>query len=210
LLKKTITYENPFTEKQVSEEHYFHISKADLVQMEMEEHAAAYTAKDGKQLTGMQAKLQRIVDSEDGKAIMSELRDMIRRSYGRRDGDRFIKNDEVWQEFSGTEAYSQLIYELCTDAGAAAQFMTGIVPSSLEQEAAKLAAQAQLNGGVAAAEAADGRTPAELSPEEREQAQTLQHENMPSEARVLTMAEVETMDPAEFQKGIANGKYKLS
>jgi hypothetical protein len=39
LVKKTITYMNPFTEKMVTEEHYFHISKADLVEMEMEEHA---------------------------------------------------------------------------------------------------------------------------------------------------------------------------
>src|SRR3954469_23361376 len=130
MLKKTITYENPFTEQEVSEEHYFHISKADLVEMEMEEHKATYTDKEGKELTGMQAKLQKIVDSEDGKAIMFEFKDIIRRAYGKKDGDRFLKSKEIWEEFASTEAFSQLIFEVCTDATAASEFINGIVPNN--------------------------------------------------------------------------------
>ena len=103
MLKKTITYTNPFTEKEVTEEHYFHISKADLVEMEMEEHGAKYM-KDGNELTGMQAKLQKIIDSEDGKAIMTEFKDIIRRSYGKKDGDRFLKSKDIWEDFAATEA----------------------------------------------------------------------------------------------------------
>src|SRR3982751_1848676 len=99
MLKKIIKYTNPFTEQELSEEHYFHISKADLVEMEMEEHGAKYI-KDGETLTGMQAKLQRIIDSQDGRAIMSEIKDMIRRSYGKKDGDRFLKSKEIWDDFA--------------------------------------------------------------------------------------------------------------
>jgi hypothetical protein len=65
LIKKDIKFENPFTEETVTEEHYFHISKADLVEMELEEHNNTYE-RDGETLTGMQAKLQRIIDSNDG------------------------------------------------------------------------------------------------------------------------------------------------
>jgi hypothetical protein len=50
MLKKRITFTNPFTDQEVTEEHYFHISKADLVEMEMEEHSARYM-KDGEELT---------------------------------------------------------------------------------------------------------------------------------------------------------------
>ncbi|MGG6494729.1 UNVERIFIED_CONTAM: hypothetical protein NY603_17485, partial [Bacteroidetes bacterium 56_B9] len=84
MLKKTITFENPFTGASVTEDHYFHISKADLLEMEMEEHKDEYKTKSGETVTGMQAKLQRIVDSEDGKAIMAEFKDIIRRSYGKK------------------------------------------------------------------------------------------------------------------------------
>ncbi len=202
MLKKQITYENPFTEKEVTEEHYFHISKADLVQMEMEEHNNEYTDKNGKKYTGMQAKLQRIVDSQDGKAIMAELRDIIRRSYGKKDGDRFLKSSEIWENFASTEAYSQLIFDLCTDANAAGEFINGIVPGNLEQaiaQAQATASQQGLSGDVPArAKAAtalleDGSSPTETI-----------------EPRLLTAAEVLEMDPVALKAGIAEGRYKLS
>jgi hypothetical protein len=142
LLKKTITYTNPFTDEEVTEDHYFHISKADLVEMEMEEHKAEYTSKNGEKLTGLQAKLQKIVDSEDGKAIIAEFKDIIRRAYGKKDGDRFLKSKEIWEEFSSTEAYSQLIFEVCTDAKVSGEFINGIIPNNLEQIAKEIREQA--------------------------------------------------------------------
>ena len=193
MLKKTITYENPFNEQTVSEEHYFHISKADLVEMEMEEHGTNYVDKEGTTLTGMQAKLQRIVDSEDGKAIMFEIKDLIRRSYGRKEGDIFRKTPEIWEEFSSTEAFSQLLFELCTDASAAAEFMNGVVPHNLEQIADNIrqqAAEAQTNGG-----SAQPPTPAETKP---------------PESRLLSNREVVEMDSDELKSGLATGRYRLS
>jgi hypothetical protein len=143
LIERKITYTNPFTDEEVTETHYFHISKADLVEMEMEEHNAAYRAKNGQELTGMQAKLQRIIDSEDGKAIMFEFKDMIRRAYGIRDGNSFRKSAEIWDQFSSTEAFSQLLFELCTNAQKGAEFFNGVVPGNLEQIAAEVRAIAE-------------------------------------------------------------------
>jgi hypothetical protein len=197
MLKKTITYTNPFTEKEVTEEHYFHISKADLVEMEMEEHGVKYM-KDGNELTGMQAKLQKIIDSEDGKAIMTEFKDIIRRSYGRKDGDRFLKSSEIWEGFVATEAFSQLLWELCTDAGVAAEFMNGVVPANLDQIAAEVREKA-------------ARQQLELQPESEATASQdptgLTEESTP---RVLTRAEMTEMDGDELKTGLAEGRYKLS
>lgn len=201
MLKKTITYTNPFTEKEVTEEHYFHISKADLVEMEMEEHGSKYM-KDGNELTGMQAKLQKIIDSEDGKAIMTEFKDIIRRSYGKKDGDRFLKSKDIWEDFAATEAYSQLLWELCTNGEAAGDFMNGIVPGNLEQVAAEVREQAvkqqaEKNPGEPQT---NGNLP-EPDPT------GLTDEDTP---RVLTQAEVVEMDSDELKSGLATGRYKLS
>ena len=198
MLKKTITYTNPFTDKEVTEEHYFHISKADLVEMEMEEHGTKYE-KDGKELTGMQAKLQRIIDSEDGKAIMVEFKDIIRRSYGKKDGDRFLKSSAIWADFSATEAFSQLLWELCTNAMAAADFMNGVVPANLDQIAAEVREQA-------------AKQQLELQPETTIQAETPDPTGLTDEStpRVLTQAEVVEMDNDELKSGLATGRYKLS
>jgi|SRR3954451_6524904 hypothetical protein len=199
MLKKIITYTNPFTDQEVSEEHYFHISKADLVEMEMEEHGATYVNSEGQTLTGMQAKLQRIVDSQDGKAIMFELKDMIRRSYGKKDGDRFLKSKDIWDNFASTEAFSQLLFELCTDANAAAGFMNGVVPSNLDQIAAEV------------------REKAELATTEQAQIAPNQNGDEPGDvdagdppSRVLSQAEMTEMDSDELKSGLATGRYKLS
>ena len=195
MLKKVITYTNPFTEQEVTETHYFHISKADLVEMEMEENKATYTDKAGNQLSGMQAKLQQIVDSEDGRAIMAEFKDIIRRSYGKKEGDRFLKSSALWEEFSATEAYSQLIFEICTDANASAEFINGIIPNNLEQIAAEIRAQAeQLEREEAIGPKPEGSNGTTTTPE----------------PRVLTQAEVAEMDSQELKSGLASGKYKLS
>ena len=200
MLKKDITYQNPFTEQEVTEEHYFHISKADLVEMEMEEHNFEYV-KDGEKLTGMQAKLQRIVDSEDGKAIMTELKELIRRSYGKKEGDRFLKSREIWDEFSSTEAFSQLLFELCTDAASAAEFMNGVVPSNLEKVAAEIRDKAEQ---TRIENEKNGNPPMGPRP-----AVATEPEAQP-EARVLTQKEVQEMDSDELKSGLATGRYKLS
>jgi hypothetical protein len=236
MLKKRITFTNPFTDREVTEEHYFHISKADLVELEMEEHSARYY-KDGEELTGMQAKIQRIVDSEDGKAIMAELKDIIRRAYGRKEGDRFIKSKDISDDFMSSEAFSQLLFELCTDATGAAEFINGIVPSNLEAIAEEVAAQAQgaTQGPTSAGDAQRNHpsdtaaqtppiasttpeTPAmdkatsvfmNSAPPEPTPAATTPPPP-PAEPRILTTDEMAEMDPEEFKSGLISGRYKIA
>jgi hypothetical protein len=202
VLKKTITYTNPFTDQEVSEDHYFHISKADLVEMEMEEHGEKYMDKDGKELTGMQAKLQKIVDSEDGKAIMAEFKDIIRRSYGKKDGDRFLKSSAIWEDFQASEAFSQLLFDLCTNATAAAEFMNGVVPSNLDKVVADMREQAVKNPETAEKLARLDGAAERLKTESEPAAET--------PPRLLTKAEIEEMDSDELKSGLATGRYKLS
>lgn len=208
MLKKLITYTNPFTEKEVTEEHYFHISKADLVEMELEEHKNKYTTPEGKDLTGMEAKLRRIVDSEDGRAIMTEFKDLLRRSYGKKDGDRFIKTKENWDQFASSEAYSQLIFELLTQAEAAAEFINGIIPGNLEQVASEVRAQAEVaetNGGSTAA--SETVTPPTPPTEEVVGVDRGVDDQRP---KLLTRADIQEMDDEDLRSGLAEGRYKLS
>lgn len=185
MLKKDITYENPFTNDMVTETHYFHISKADLIQMEMEESSETYTDESGKQLTGMQAKLQRIVDSKDGKEIIEQIRDIIRRSYGLKDGDRFRKSAEIWEDFASSEAYAQLLFDLCTDAGNASEFMNGVIPHNLEQIAAEVVEKAQ------------------------QESQSAKSDDGEPTTRTLSRKEAIEMEATELQAGISDGRYKL-
>lgn len=215
MLKREITYENPFTGASVTEEHYFHISKADLVEMEIEEHGETYV-KDGEEMTGMQARLQKIVDSEDGKAILQEFKDIIRRSYGRKEGERFVKNEENWKDFAASEAFSQLLFELCTNPDAAGDFINGVVPANLDKIAAEVQEQAEkITAGRAAQDAAKAGagTPAEATPAADTAAQGRQAQianATPENPVTLTEAEVREISSDDLKSGIATGRYKMA
>lgn len=133
MLKKTITYED-FNGETVSEDFYFHLSKAELVEMEMSHEG------------GLAEALRRIVAAEDGKAIIKEFKEIILSSYGKKslDGKRFIKNQTQREEFESSEAYSTLFMELVTNTDAATEFINGIVPAGLAEEAAKIQARENL------------------------------------------------------------------
>lgn len=128
MLKKTITYED-FNGNTVSEEFFFHLSKAELVEIEMSHEG------------GLSASLARIVAAEDAKSIIAEFKNILLSAYGKRseDGRRFIKNQELRDEFESTEAYSALFMELVTDTTAAIEFINGIIPAGLAEDVALIA-----------------------------------------------------------------------
>jgi hypothetical protein len=127
LLKKTITYED-FNGEVTSEDLFFHLSKAELVELEMSHEG------------GLSASLQKIVDAQDGKAIIAEFKSIILNSYGKKseDGRRFIKNQALREEFESSEAYSTLFMELVTDTDAAIEFINGVIPKGMVEEAARV------------------------------------------------------------------------
>lgn len=125
MIKKTIPFED-FNGNKLTEDFYFNLSKADIAEMELSEKG------------GLTAYLQKIVAEEDGKKLVAIFKDLLTRSVGKRseDGRRFIKNQDIIDDFVQTNAYSELFMELSTNAEQAAAFVNGVVPSSL-QEAVK-------------------------------------------------------------------------
>lgn len=117
MLKKTITYKD-FDGNDRSEDFYFNLSKAEVLEMEL-----GVTG-------GMTQMINRIVSAQDGKRIIEAFKEIILKAYGEKspDGKRFIKSEELATAFSQTEAYSQLFIELATDVDAATNFVNGIIP----------------------------------------------------------------------------------
>lgn len=124
MFTKTFTYTD-YNGVERKETHYFNLNKAEVMEMEMSTKG------------GLAEMIQRIIDAQDAPAIIKVFKDLIRKSYGVKsaDGKRFIKNDELWEEFEQTEAYSQLFMELARNADAASKFINGIVPADLNQQA---------------------------------------------------------------------------
>lgn len=127
MLKKTITYTN-YNGVQVTEDFYFNLTKAEITEMEM--------SVDG----GFAERIQKIVNAKNQPEIIKIFKKLILDSYGVKsdDGRRFIKNEQLKEDFSQTEAYSELFMELATNADEAAAFVNGIIPADVAAEASKV------------------------------------------------------------------------
>lgn len=126
MIKETIKYID-FNGNEREEDFYFNLTKAEVMKMEMSVKG------------GLAEMIQRIVAAQDQPAIIAVFEDLITRSYGVKtpDGRGFKKSKELTEEFTCTEAFSQLYMKLATDADAAAKFVNGIVPADMAQQIAK-------------------------------------------------------------------------
>lgn len=106
-------------------EYYFNLNKAETIMWLTT--AGDYT---------LDKVLLRLAEERNGKKIMETFEDLLHRSYGRKslDGITFEKNDEIWNSFRQSNAYSELFSELVTDAAKAAEFVRGIIPSEMAGE----------------------------------------------------------------------------
>lgn len=121
------------------EEYFFHLSKAEVLEMQM--------SWDG----GLDKILRKIIEEKDQKRMIEMFKMIILKSYGEKslDGKRFIKTPEVVEAFTQTEAYSELFMLLSTNDQVASEFINGILPPKLIEEANELAAEnkpAQISG----------------------------------------------------------------
>jgi hypothetical protein len=130
MLKKTITFKDFFGVDK-KRDYYFHLSKAELMEMELGTTG------------GYVEMIQKIVDAQDSAKLMSVFKEFVLKSYGEisADGERFIKVDDnghrLADKFVETEAYSILFMELAGDADAFADFVNGIIPADLADKVAE-------------------------------------------------------------------------
>lgn len=109
---------------------YFNLTKAELTEMQLSHEG------------GLQTYVQRIVEAQKTPEIAELFKKLILKAYGEKsdDGMRFIKRDPVRgnlaDEFEQTDAYSELFMELAQNEAAAAEFINGILPASVQKELA--------------------------------------------------------------------------
>ena len=126
MLKKTIKYTD-YNGVERTEDFYFNLNKAEIMEMQL------------TTVGGLDAYLKKIISAQDMPTLMRIFKDLVLKSYGVKsdDGRRFIKNDQLREEFEQTEAYSILYMELSTDAEAAAAFVNGIIPADVAKASKK-------------------------------------------------------------------------
>lgn len=119
MIKQTVTYTD-FNGVKQTEDFYFNLSKAELIDMLIDEENVV-------------EELQRLTETNDAKEALKWFRKLVRMSIGRRseDGKRFHKNAEILADFEETEAYSEFLFSLVSDPSKGGEFINGLLPSDI-------------------------------------------------------------------------------
>ena len=120
MIKKTVTYED-FNGETISEDLYFHLSKVELVNLELSHEG------------GLSSILPAMLKEGNMGEVVRLFNSMIRHAYGKRsdDGRRFIKDEKMTEEFMTSPAFDALFTDLISSPESAATFMQGVIPKDL-------------------------------------------------------------------------------
>lgn len=112
------------------EEWRFNLTRTEVVGMDLEFKG------------GLEANLNMLIAEQDGHRLHDFFRKFILSSVGKKspDGRRFIKSQEIRDEFEQTPAYDELFVRLITDADAAAEFLNGVIPNVPDADKSAVAA----------------------------------------------------------------------
>lgn len=109
------------------EEFMFNLTEAEITEMEL--------LTEG----GLSDSIKKIIAAQDTPQIVSTFKNLLLKSYGQKsaDGRLFAKSKELTEQFTQTNAYSQIFMELATDDKAAIAFINGIIPESMRDRVAE-------------------------------------------------------------------------
>jgi hypothetical protein len=204
MVKKTIKYKD-FNDQEREETFYFHLSKANLIELEARKRG------------GLRVFLERISQEQDTEKIWGFLSDIVLMSYGKKsdDGARHIKNAQLREEFESSEAYSELMVGLLGDPAGAAEFINGLIPHDLREQVMQMSPPPGPRPEASRGESTEWNVfektggPEHVSTESMKQPEPGALSSQPA-ARVLTAVEIREMDPVDLQRGLVEGRYKLS
>lgn len=129
MLTKTITYTD-FNGLKRTEDFNFNISRAEVIQDRSTIERFAKTANE-------------LAQTEDVTAAVQLVRDIVMFAFGKKseDGKRFMKPDELREEFEQSAAYEALLFELLSSEKKMTEFVQGVVPKldSMDSAAIKMA-----------------------------------------------------------------------
>lgn len=105
---------------QREETFYFNLSRAELIEMELSTQA------------GVEEKIRLLIATKDNAQIMQTFKDLLLKSYGIKseDGTRFIKSQQLRDEFEQSEAYSELLVKLLSDEQYQIKFINNLINGS--------------------------------------------------------------------------------
>lgn len=111
--------------------YWFNLSEAELYEIDL------------SSIRGFTGEMNKLLKEERTKEIVDAFKSIILGAVGTvsADGRKFIKNEEIREDFYRSKAYSQLFVELVSSGEKVAEFLKGAIPEEIraQMEAAEAA-----------------------------------------------------------------------
>lgn len=113
-----------FDDEPTTKKLYFHLSRR-----EMFDFINRYD-----NLTSFEQWLQAAMDNEDLYTMMKFFDDLIGSAYGERQGERFVKSEQIKESFLNSPEYEELFDQLMDNPSLVREFYQGILPEKIMKQ----------------------------------------------------------------------------
>lgn len=120
VLKKAITYQN-LDGEEVTEEFHFQLTKAEVAERALIEGS------------GYADRLKALSVETDGAKIIKHFKEILESAVGRREGQLFIKNDDVRNHFMFSGAYDVFFMDLLEEKDSGAEIIKAMLPKDAHE-----------------------------------------------------------------------------
>jgi hypothetical protein len=133
MLKQTVTYTD-FDNNETTETLYFNVSRSRLVE---NYDAVLVLETELREVSQLFEGEERTLAPDEVQRVLDIVKKIMALAYGVRseDGKRFRQSDELWSEFQETAAYEEYLWSLFQNPTLANQFIVGVMPPQLIEEA---------------------------------------------------------------------------
>lgn len=127
MLKEHLVYED-FDGNKRERDFYFNLTPQEVSEMEASHKG------------GMSTFLTRIMHEKDETELVKYFKEFLLMSYGKKsdDGESFVKNDQIREEFKSSMAFSELWMRFLTEEHAFENFVKGVLPKDMDKYIAKI------------------------------------------------------------------------
>ena len=136
MIKRMIEWEG-FDGRPTSKTFFFNLTEFEVqADMELEKLEERFRKFEEEVINSSES---REMTPPEVREMLDLIRTIVKHAYGKRseDGTRFIKNEEVWNEFVETGGFDAFIRDLFANPERANAFMRGIWPKRMIEEADK-------------------------------------------------------------------------
>ena len=113
-----------FDDEPTTKKLYFHMSRREMFDF----------IKRYDNVTNFEKWIQAAIDNEDLYTMMRFFDDLIGTAYGERQGEHFVKSEQIKESFLNSPEYEELFDQLMDNPGLVREFYQGILPEKIMKQ----------------------------------------------------------------------------